>query len=1068
MRHPTFFSLPILVAALFLGGASLEALAESGQSRKFDIAPQALDMALLEFSEQAEVQLVVAARSLENLNTPGFTGEGTAERVLVALLDQTSLTFRTVGNTFSIVNGEEGSVRTDDESREEPDDMTDRESETDEPEAFPGDGGETKEEPANNQPLELEVQTVTGSRLAADWSQISRQVILLTADDLLNTGAATLEQALRQLPQNVDSISEFGGAGLVDNQGGISPRLLGSANIHGSSTVNLRGLGDSATLILIDGKRLSDNGVIGGFVDISDYPISMIERVEVSLDGGSSIYGSDAIGGVINIITKKVADEYREVMLRRKVGTDGFPEYNASFLVNVAAANGTGNVTFAFDAYQTPGQTFAQVAENVDFHFVLPLTGDAGHITPSGWLAREISPVLTLAAREAGLIPADERVILAPIPAGQDGTSLTIRDFLTDEINSYGEHTGIPRISVVPSSDRYVFRIGTKLRISDSLQLNGGFRYGTRKTHNDSGGAGGHDALLSYTVFADNPFNPFGRNVRVSRPFPDIGPKVVTGDRESLMLDLDLEGTFRGSWRWELRSRFSSGRELGKALNVLNRAELTSRELLDAGLTVFGDSFLTDGNNAQILEEAGIELVFPRQQTETNHALLASEILMRGTVLSLPAGEIGAVWGIEWRKKRMKVDYGNSIVEFLNPTSPIGVTSVEDTFLTAGERILRAAFVEAFVPVVSKRNALPGVRDLGITLSGRHESAAGASNEGSDTHSRYKGNVWSVGLAWRPVEAIRLRVNKSTSFRSPEIAQSLLAPVVHPSQILFDLRFGGGLFGLGRIGSHHVTLGGNPDLLPERGYSLNAGIDLRPDFIEGLSVGANYFQTDYVNRITSLNPFGVVFVNARSFAQYRFQFTTDEEGNIVATDGRNANVALRYTQGMDYYLNYRWSIGLNTFRFSANVSETHTLLEDIDAIHDLGEITEHAGESFPEHRYSVMVSWERGGWRLALNAAAASSLSYEQTQLLEIGGDPHRVTVRIEPATTVNLRGGYDVGPKWGYLKDMSFRFGVNNILRSYSRTKMDPEPGLGLEGVPRSVHSASGRAYYMEIRKRF
>ena len=99
---------------------------------------------------------------------------------------------------------------------------------------------------------------------------------------------------MRQLPQNLNSTTET-----------IGSSLNNVSNFTGASTVNLRGLGSESTLILIDGKRIGYNGFLGGVTDISKIPLSMVERIEVILDGASAIYGSDAVGGVVNIITRK-------------------------------------------------------------------------------------------------------------------------------------------------------------------------------------------------------------------------------------------------------------------------------------------------------------------------------------------------------------------------------------------------------------------------------------------------------------------------------------------------------------------------------------------------------------------------------------------------------------------------------------------------------------------------------------------------------------------------------------------------------------------------------------------
>ena len=135
---------------------------------------------------------------------------------------------------------------------------------------------------------------VTGSRIARTPGELAGNLVVLGEEFIQATGEATLERVLRQLPQNLNSTSEQFGSNL-NNVG----------NFTGASTVNLRGLGSESTLILIDGKRSGYNGFLGGVTDVSKIPLSMVERIEVILDGASAIYGSDAVGGVVNIITRK-------------------------------------------------------------------------------------------------------------------------------------------------------------------------------------------------------------------------------------------------------------------------------------------------------------------------------------------------------------------------------------------------------------------------------------------------------------------------------------------------------------------------------------------------------------------------------------------------------------------------------------------------------------------------------------------------------------------------------------------------------------------------------------------
>ena len=189
----------------------------------------------------------------------------------------------------------------------------------------------------------------------------------------------------------------------------------------------------------------------------------------------------------------------------------------------------------------------------------------------------------------------------------------------------------------------------------------------------------------------------------------------------------------------------------------------------------------------------------------------------------------------------------------------------------------------------------------------------------------------------------------------------------------------------------------------------------------------------------------------------------------MAFDARVANVAKRYVQGMDYSLQQVLEIGRNTFTLKASVAETQTFLQDVDAQHDLTELEQFIGSLLPKYGYKASLSWARGGWFVLLSTRRRSSLTYPWAQPLdEIGGTPKPVQATVKSSTPVDLNVTFDTGNRWGYLKNMRVRFGVNNVLESFYETLLDPEPAHGYLGRPRGVNSASGRSYYLALSKEF
>jgi iron complex outermembrane recepter protein len=150
-------------------------------------------------------------------------------------------------------------------------------------------------DPANS----LEEVTVTGSHIRG-VDQLAAPVTTISREDILRSGAANLDEYFSNLPQNVNTISP-------SSQYGAGSSSLAQSNVEAASGISLHGLGPDSTLVLINGKRMAGN-IDGRVVDISAIPLSAIERVEIVTGGGSAIYGSDAVAGVVNIITRRSFD----------------------------------------------------------------------------------------------------------------------------------------------------------------------------------------------------------------------------------------------------------------------------------------------------------------------------------------------------------------------------------------------------------------------------------------------------------------------------------------------------------------------------------------------------------------------------------------------------------------------------------------------------------------------------------------------------------------------------------------------------------------------------------------
>ena len=318
--------------------------AELADTVALDITAQSLDRALLRFSEQTGIQVLMSTEIVEGKTTRGVRGQLTAEQALQQLLEGSGLQFRPIDRRAVTIAEKAGSVGADasiasNNTRvawvQEGQGVSGNQASNDVQPAFVG---AQQESASDGRKQSLEEVVVTGSHIRGAQN-LSSPVITFDRNDIEAGGFTTTQQLIQKLPQNLNNVSDATQANL---NGGVGY----AANPNGTA-VNLRGLGGDATLVLLNGRRLAAAGN-GSYVDISLVPISAIERVEVLTDGASAIYGADAVGGVVNLVLREDF-EGRETQVRYGSVTDGrHNELQASQTIGHSWGSGSGFLTYDF------------------------------------------------------------------------------------------------------------------------------------------------------------------------------------------------------------------------------------------------------------------------------------------------------------------------------------------------------------------------------------------------------------------------------------------------------------------------------------------------------------------------------------------------------------------------------------------------------------------------------------------------------------------------------------------------------------------------------------------------
>jgi iron complex outermembrane recepter protein len=335
--------------ALLLAASMTLHAQEFSQEKDFNIPAQPLSKAVIQFSDQSGIQVVTAGQDVSKLNTAGVKGRLKIDQALKALLKGTQLSYTVVGNsTVALANGASpSSSRDESDATKEAGKTTSQDfrvAQLDQNAVGPRAIGSDQDSEGKKQEGLSEI-VVTGTHIAGA-SPVGSSVKIYDRADIEQSGAGSLDQFARQMTENASSVDPISNGVSNANFGVLNGA---SSNYYYSSAFNLHGLGPQATLTLLNGQRIAPAGSDGSLVDSSMIPLAIIDHIEVLTDGASAIYGSDAVAGVVNIITRKDFDGAESALRYGEATSGGASELTASQVVGKSWNSGDVFVSYEFD-----------------------------------------------------------------------------------------------------------------------------------------------------------------------------------------------------------------------------------------------------------------------------------------------------------------------------------------------------------------------------------------------------------------------------------------------------------------------------------------------------------------------------------------------------------------------------------------------------------------------------------------------------------------------------------------------------------------------------------------------
>lgn len=956
--------------------AAQPAAAPAEQRMMFSLPAGALDKSLLGLARQSHLRIMFASALVAGRTAPAIQGQLTVQEALDRLLAGTGLEAQRPRPGVLVLQPARarltqtratGSAPT----RQEPVQAPQTVSVADDPEV-----------------TRLE-EVVVGSHIRGVKDGPS-PVIVLGREDIDRGGYATVADALTSLPQ------AFGGTTADD------VLMVGSdptnTNSGFSTAVNLRGLGADATLVLINGRRMAGAGLMGDFADVSMIPLSAVSRIEVLTDGASALYGSDAVGGVVNVVMR---DRFDGVETRVRLGgsTHGdLGQYQAAQTFGKSWASGSVLLSAEFQRRNSLAASARDYTANVD----LRALGGTDHRL----FYSQPGTVLTVDPVTFALVPS------YAIPSGQDGTHLTPTSFLAGQKNLSNYREGS---DILPTQERGSVYFTASQEIGDHVTLNAEARYSDRRFSTT-----GYAPLAVMNVTNKNPYfvspNGASSNYIAYSLANDTGGTRSAGEVQSRSLTLGAKVDLPATWQLDLYGLHAE--ELGsyRASGLLNSTFLNEALGTTADNPATAYSAARDGyfnpfigtgrNNATVL--AFITQAY--QLTQTVGRLDAASISADGPLWRLPAGAIRLAVGAQVRTEGLK----NTGWAWSSGLAAYRTTP------RRGDRTVGSLYAELRVPLFGEAYQRAGLERLDLSAAIRTEHYEGG----------LKSTVPKFGVIWSPISDWTVKGTYGRSFRAPSLGELTDAQKASPTNLTVN-------------GANVLTLlliGGNPNLKPETATSWSTGLEYAPAAHPELRVAATLFDTKFRQRIgqpalnnlstvltaSDLTPFRQ-FINPASNAadlalvQSYLQLSTSASASLYPAQAYNAIADARYVntgtfavRGLDVTGSYRLTVHNDPVVLSGNLS---WLMSYSRQITTAARKTELAGtvENPADLRARASAAWTHG--------AITSTLSLNHT------GDLYtNAGLRLPSQTTADLQLQYVSPAKDGPLRGLNLALTVQNL----------------------------------------
>jgi iron complex outermembrane receptor protein len=743
-------------------------------------------------------------------------------------------------------------------------------------------------QPGSEEILKLEAFTVTGTNIVRIDAEKVLPVTVLSKDVMDTRNAVTPVEMITALPQ-VTSVP-------------VNESAQGGAGARGdNAAVNLRGIGQQNSLVLLNGRRLAMNPVSGGTsANINQLPTQGIAHVDVLRDGASSIYGSDAVAGVINYV---MSNDYRGTDLRLRYAMPDHPggsNVEGTLTYGQDLANGRGHILSTFDtayrdAIYLDQRSFSAKADHTSqapAPFNVPGSKFDGNAAVGFYPTYNVSPSTAI-------------TYFRPVSGVMTFTNTAPNRTANPEfyINTNDRSMGMPRLK------RLNWFTNVEYNLNDRVTAFADASYYYANTENSRIGWGpteitapGSDTPAPVSV--DNPYNPYGSRFynAAGAPNADGTPRIMGTPKPltllSVLIDLPdragrekvtvlsrtyrtvagLRGKLGDSWKWEAGALWSAAQVMDRSFPAV-RESLFDQALMRTDATAynpFGYTFKVQGTavvpDQPYKNPASVQSTYYDEWRRNGVSRIRSlDLSASGRLWTIWSGDISLALGSEYRKEDFsdtRRDYaGLNLPGYTGPSPVLSDPNNNDYLVVSpkkdnsGQRTVTSAYLETVVPLAGPKNDYTLVRSLELSASGRTEKY---SDFGKTTNPK-------VGVNWKPFTNVMIRASQNRGFTAPP-----LPTLYAPSQFSVD-----GPPGTVDPYRNPVTnegpylqktySQGNPNLKPTTSRGKSAGIVFEVPHVKGLSFTADYWEIDQKDVIGSLSTTQILNSDAALLIAYTNQ-----------------------------------------------------------------------------------------------------------------------------------------------------------------------------------------------------